>query len=171
MKTNIKKMVKMVTLLVTSLLIAKASADTYTYLFMHVGITVTSQQVIWIYQGQTVPGSTVEPSFTVQQGVYTWYNNTLYLKNTGTADVTVNIIVTEPASTSVFSICKVYVYENFTTPGTWSLLGSLNALTDNNALNDQLLKGNGGYFKFDFEIQTKTDAQTGNYGFEITVVY
>jgi hypothetical protein len=170
MKTNIKKMVKLVTLLVTSLLIAKASADTYTYLFMRVGITVTSQQVIWIYQGQTVAGSTVEPSFTVQQGVYTWYNNTLYLKNTGSTNVTVNIIVTNPP-TDVFSICKVYVYENFTTPGTWTFLGTLDALNENDALNNQLLKANGGYFKFDFEIQTKTDAQTGNYSFEITVVY
>jgi len=171
MKTNIKKMVKLVTLLVTSLLIAKASADTYTYLFMRVGITVTSQQVIWIYEGQTVAGSTVEPSFMVQQGVYTWYNDTLYLKNTGSTNVTVNIIVTNPAPTNVFSICKVYVYENFTTPGTWTFLDTLDALTENDALNNQLLKANGGYFKFDFEIQTRTDASTGDYDFEITVVY
>ncbi|MEM3617229.1 MAG: hypothetical protein QXK47_05420 [Candidatus Bathyarchaeia archaeon] len=171
MKINYKKMVKLATLLVTSLLIAKASADTYTYLFMHAGITVTSQQVVWIYGGQIISGSTVTPSFTVQQGVYTWYNNTLHLKNTGGTNVTVNITVTSQASSSVFDICKVYVYENFTTPGTWTFVGTLNALTLGDVLNNKLLKANGGYFKFDFEIQAKTTATPGTYNFEITVVY
>ncbi|MEM1564296.1 MAG: hypothetical protein QW161_06475 [Candidatus Bathyarchaeia archaeon] len=170
MKTNYKKMVKLAVLLVTSLLIAKASADTYTYLFMRVGITVTSQQVIWIYNGQIISGSTVTPSFSVQQGLYTWHNNTLYLKNTGGTNVNVNITVTEPAQSNVFDICKVYVYENFTTPGTWSLVGTLNAI-EYGTLSNKLLKANGGYFKFDFEIQAKTTATPDTYNFEITVVY
>jgi len=170
MKTNPKKIVKLATLLVTSLLIAKASADTYTYLFMGVGITVTSQQVVWIREGQTISGSTVNMSFTVQQGVYTWYNDTLYLKNTGTTNITANITVTIPASSSKFDTCNVYVYENFTTPGTWTLVGTLNALAQDASLLDKQLNGNNGYFKFDFEIQaTTTASDTDN--FEITVVY
>ncbi|MEM3464722.1 MAG: hypothetical protein QXL91_07640, partial [Candidatus Bathyarchaeia archaeon] len=117
MKTNIKKSLKLITLLITSLLIATASAYTYTYLFMGVGITVTSQQIVWIKEGSVVSGGTVNMSFTVQQGVYTWYNETLYLKNTG-SNTNVNITVTNPASSSVFDICKVYVYENFTVQDT-----------------------------------------------------
>ncbi|MGC8896056.1 MAG: hypothetical protein ACP5LB_04715 [Candidatus Bathyarchaeia archaeon] len=166
MKTNIKKSLKLLTLLITSLLIATASAYTYTYLFMGVGITVTSQQIVWIKDGSIVPGGTVNMTFTVQQGVYTWFNETLYLKNTG-ATTNVNITVTDPASTSVFDTCNVYVYENSTVPGTWTTVGTLDALTSASLLNKSL----NSYFRFDFEIKAKSDAVPGNYGFEITVAY
>jgi hypothetical protein len=167
MKINIRKSLKLLTLLITSLLIATASAYTYTYLFMGVGITVTSQQIVWIKDGSTVSGGTVNMTFTVQQGVYTWFNETLYLKNTGTAK-NVNITVTNPASTSVFDICKVYVYDNFTGSGTWTLVGTLDALTSDSLLNKSLNAD--GYFRFDFEIKAKSTA-SGSDNFEITVVY
>jgi hypothetical protein len=167
MRTSIKKSLKLLTLLITSSLIATASAYTYTYLFMGVGITVTSQQIVWIKYGSIVPGGTVNMTFTVQQGVYTWFNETLYLKNTDT-DTNVNITVTDPASTAVFDICNVYVYENSTDPGKWTLVGTLDALTSDSLLNKSLDLN--GYFRFDFEIQAKSTA-SGSDNFEITVAY
>lgn len=168
MKTNYKKIVKLATLLLTSILIAKASADAYTYLFMKVGITITSQEVFWIRQGQIIDGSTVTLSFTVQDGVYTWHNNTLYLKNIG-SDIQIGLKVTKAISGQLFDICKVHVYENSTEPGVWKPVGILNALNLNDGLEDKTLKGNG-YFKFNFEIQAKPNV-TGNSDFEITVLH
>jgi len=167
MKTNIKKVLKLVTLLVTSIIIATASAQVYTYMYLRGSITVGTQKIVWIKEGQEVSGDTVQMSFNVEPGVTRTFNDTLYLKNKDTTDHTVNITVTDSVGPN-FETCKVYVYENFTQSGSWNLVGTLDLKTLNDALTNKPLES-GGYYKFDFEIRATSTGSDND--FELMVIY
>ena len=164
---NIKKALKLVTLLVTSILIATASAQVYTYMYLRGSITVGTQKIVWIMEGQEVSGDTVQMSFNVEPNVTKTFNGTLYLKNKDTDDHTVNITVTDKVG-SHFETCKVYVYENFTQNGSWTLIGTLDLKTLNDALTNKTLKADG-YYKFDFEIKATSNGTDND--FELMVIY
>ena len=164
---NIKKALKLVTLLVTSILIATASAQVYTYMYLRGSITVGTQKIVWIKEGQEVSGDTVQMSFNVEPGVTRTFNDTLYLKNKDENNHTVNITVTDPVG-SHFETCKVYVYENFTQNGSWTLIGTLDLKTLNDALTNNPLDS-GDYYRFDFEIRATSTGS--NNDFELTVIY
>jgi hypothetical protein len=167
MKTNIKKSIKLVTLLVTSILIATASAQTYTYMYLSGSITVGAQKIVWIKEGQEVSGDTVQMSFTVEPGVTRTFNDMLYLKNKDETGHTVNITVTNTVG-SHFETCTVYVYENFTQSGSWTLVGTLDLKNSNSALTNKQLNS-ASYFKFDFEIRATSTGSDND--FELMVIY
>jgi hypothetical protein len=166
MKTNIKKSLKLMTLLVTSILIAAASAQTYTYMYLQGSIVVETQKIVWIKEGQEVSGDTVQMSFTVEPNFTRTFNDTLYLTNKDITNHNVNITVTDTVG-SHFETCTVYVYENFTQSGSWTLVGTLDLKNSNSALTKQL--NSAGYFKFDFEIRATSTGSDNS--FELMVIY
>lgn len=63
MKLNYKKSLKLITLLITSLIIATVSAQIYSYMYIEGSGTITSQELGWVL-GSTAPtGATVEGSY------------------------------------------------------------------------------------------------------------
>jgi len=63
MKINYKKVLKLVTLLITSMLIAVVSAQVYSYMYIEGSGTITSQELGWEL-GTTAPsGSKIEGSY------------------------------------------------------------------------------------------------------------
>lgn len=59
MKINYKKSLKLVTLLITSLLIATVSAEVYRYMYIYGTITVGSPKLIWL-EGEDVTAVIVD---------------------------------------------------------------------------------------------------------------
>jgi hypothetical protein len=169
MKTNTKKILKLTTLLVTSLIIATASATTYNYLYLQGTVTVGSQKIVWIKTDTgEVAGDTVTITLPVESDIPISFNDTLYLKNKDTAGHNMTIKVTSAVS-SGFSYLYVHIYENFTNPGTWQLVDTLDVKTLNDEYstytdNEPLQAG--GYYKLDFEIKTTAGAT-----FTIKVTY
>ncbi|MGB9676402.1 MAG: hypothetical protein ACPL0C_04370 [Candidatus Bathyarchaeales archaeon] len=169
MKTNIKKILKLATLLATSLLIATASATTYNYLYLQGTVTIGSQKIVWIKTATgEVTGDTVTITLQVESDIPASFNDTLYLKNKDNADHNMTIKVTSAVS-SGFSYFYIYIYENFTNPGTWQLVDTLDVKTLNDEYstytNNKPLQADS-YYKLDFEIKTTSGAT-----FTIKVTY
>ena len=162
---NYKKLIKLSVLLITSLLIAKASADAVSYLYLYGNVTVASTQaLVWIKDGSVQYGDSVTMDLNVQPNVTTHTTDRLYLKNQDGADHSVNVTVT--SAITGFTKCNVHIYENSTSPGTWTLVTTLDATTIGSSYSGTLPAGN--YYKFDFEI---TAPSSGSGSFTIKVEY
>lgn len=135
MKINYKKIVKFTTLLIVSLLIATVSAEVYRYMYMEGTISVTGAKLVWIEGADvdsTISGSTVTFTLNVEEGTPINFTEAVFLKNTNaTGSFNYNITITQALSSSDFNIGKMYVYENYSTPSTWTYNFTLD-LTDAN---------------------------------------
>lgn len=169
MKTNHKKLLKFVTLLATSLLIASVSAQVYTFMYLQGTIQVGSQKIVWIKEGVgEISGDTVDMSFTVEPEVTRTFNDMLYLKNKDTSSHTIVSVKVTDAVGSNFEICKAYVYENSTQSGTWTLVGTLDLTSTSSEITSKTLEA-GGYYKFNFEIRATSSGNDNS--FTIKVIY
>ena len=162
---NYKKLIKISVLLITSLLIAKASADAVSYLYLYGNVTVAgTQALVWIKDGDVQYGDSVTMNLNVQPNVTTNITDSLYLKNQDGESHSVNITVT--SAITGFTKCDVHIYENSTVSGTWTLVTTLDATTIGSSYSGTLPAG--GYYKFDFEI---TAPSSGSGSFTIKVEY
>jgi len=162
---NYKKLIKLSVLLITSLLIAKASADAVSYLYLYGNVTVASTQaLVWIKDGSVQSGDSVTMDLTVQPDVTTNITDRLYLKNQDSASHSVTITVT--SAITGFTKCNVHIYENFTSPGEWNFVTTLDATVIGSSYSGTLQAG--GYYKFDFEV---TAPSSGSGSFTIKVEY
>jgi hypothetical protein len=119
MKPNYKKSLKLLTLLITSVIIATVAADTYYELFMYgSGITITDNRVILVAGTDTPTISTngVENSgttvtfdkITIAKGEMLTYDETVKIQNN--AGETRNIVLDVTSLTGPFSANFEYVY-------------------------------------------------------------
>ena len=179
MNAKYKKSLKIVTLLLSAIIIASVSAATYSYMYIDGSVTVGTAQLIWI-EGDDAPGDidvtggTVTMDLHVQPGINQNFTEALFLKNQDAADHNLTITVTSELSSSDFNIATAYIYENATVPGTWTSLDTLSLTT----LNDQYSSYTGntplvsdGYYRFTFEIQADAAITPGTYSFDLQVVY
>jgi hypothetical protein len=131
-------------------------------------ITIGSQKVVWIKEGTEISGDTVEMSFNVEPNLTKTFNETLYLKNKDSSNHNIISIKVTDSVGSHFGICKVYIYENFTQSGQWTLVGTLDIKSTSSEISNKTLVTNG-YYKFDFEIRATTTGSDN--GFTIKVTY
>lgn len=168
MKTNIKKALKLTTLLMTSILIATASAQVYTFMFLQGTITIGTQKIVWIKGNQEVSGDSVSINLdNVEPGKTMSFNDTAYLKNKDTAAHTIVSIEVTDAVGSHFEICKAYIYENFTESGQWTLVGVLDLKDMTSKITGKTLNA-GGYYKFDFEIRASSSGSDNMFTIKVT---
>ena len=170
MKTNYKKIAKLLTLLVTSLLIATASVQAYQALmYMQGTIIIGTRTLVWIINGVVDPDDTATITITnVQPNVTMSFNNTAYLKNIGSSNCNITSIKVIDEVSSDFEICKLYVYSNYT--GSFSLVGTLNLEELNNAITPNIIIEPNECLKFDLEVRV-TSATVNNNDFRIQVTY
>ncbi len=130
MKINYKKSLKLITLLITSLLIATASATVYRYMYIEGTITVGGIKLMWV-KGADVPdativGGTATVSLNVENNTAVNFTEALFLKNNDTASTYYyNITVTDPLTVTYFETAKLHIYENYTVEGTWTYLNTV----------------------------------------------
>ena len=173
MNINYKKMAKIVTLVITAIIIGTVSATTYTYMYLNGSVTIGGTKLVWI-PGADAPGdismagSTVTMDLDVQNGTSQTFTNALYLKNQDTASHALNVTVTTALLTADFDTANAIIYENTTTPGVWTAVGTLTLTTASSQVSGTLT--NGCYYRFSFEIQAKSGA-TGTKPFVLQVSY
>ena len=119
---------------------------------------------MWIKDGSVQSGDSVTMDLTVQPDVTTNITDRLYLKNQDSASHSVTITVT--SAITGFTKCNVHIYENFTSPGEWNFVTTLDATVIGSSYSGTLQAG--GYYKFDFEI---TAPSSGSGSFTIKVEY
>jgi hypothetical protein len=172
MKMNSKKILKFVTLLITSMLIATVSATTYRYMYIDGSIIVSSAKILWI-KGSDVPDSTISGStaivnLNVEQGTPLNFTEALFLKNandTGSFDY--NITITQPLSASDFERAKMHIYENYTVSGTWTYIDTMDLTNANDFRDGSLAYGN--YLRMTIEVNATIASGTRN--FDVQVQY
>jgi hypothetical protein len=173
MKINYKKSLKFVTLLLTAIIIGAVSATTYRYMYIQGSITVSSAKLIWL-AGADVPntnitGSTASQAVSIEQGTPLNFTEALFLKNTNsTGSFSYNITITTPLSSSDFERAKMHVYENYTVPGSWSYLSTLDLTSSNSFYYNSALSA-GNYLRMTLELNATI--ATGTRSFVVQVQY
>lgn len=175
MNKNPRKAIKFILLLLSSLLIAIASAQVYSYMYIDGSITIGTAKLVWI-EGSDAPsdtsivGSTVTMDLDVEPGTPKNFTECLFLKNQDTVAHNLTINVTTAVSSSDFTECKMHIYENST--GSWTYVDTLDLTTTDSyetyTTNDPL--GAGEYYRFTFEVAAQSSA-TGTKNFDIEVRY
>ena len=167
MKTNIKKTLKLIILLISSLLIATASATVYRYMELQGTIIVGSPKLVWI-EGSgidtTIIGNTTAIiSLNVENNTAINFTQAIFLKNVNdTVSFNYNITVTSALSTSQFEEAKIHIYDNSTS----TYLGTIN-LTDSTSYFDGTLSANNS-LRMTIEVKA---IQEGSGNFIIQVEY
>ncbi|MEM3770610.1 MAG: hypothetical protein QXZ51_05200 [Candidatus Bathyarchaeia archaeon] len=170
MKTNYKKLIKFVTLLVASLLIATASAAYYRYMYISGSVTIGAGGLVWVKgveQAGTVSisGSTATVSFSLNNGTTNDITRHLYLKNLDNANHSIIINVTDAADSTYYTTFEVRIYNN----ATGASITTLNALSTSSSYSGTITAN--AVWHITFYIVTKPDAQVSNDPFAVQFRY
>jgi hypothetical protein len=171
MNVKYKKSLKILSLLVTAIIIGTVSATTYMYMYMNGSVIIGTQQLVWLAGadtpvGTTIAGGTVSLPLSVQPGVDQNFTEALFLKNNDAAGHSLTINVTTALLSADFDTANAYIYTN--SSGSWAYVDTLSLMTLSDGYSGTLNAGN--YYRFTFEIQAKTSA-SGTKSFVLLVTY
>jgi hypothetical protein len=167
MNVKYKKSLKLVTLLITALLIATASAQVYRYMYISGTVTVGSAILTW-GAGSVTPsivGTTASITLNVEEDVPINFTDALYITNTDAVnayDYTISVLTA--ISGSDFSVAKIHVYE--TDEATGPYVDTLDLTSTSNSVAGTLAAD--GVLSLTIEVQAST--ATGG-SFQVQVEY
>jgi hypothetical protein len=167
-----KKILKFVSLTIMALLIATASAYTYTYMSITGSVTIGTAKLIWASgadtpAGTTIVGGIVTMNLDVQPGVTQNFTECLFLKNNDTSTHGLNVTITTALSGTDFDSAEIHFYTNAT--GSWEYSGtSLDMTSTAGQLTGSLIAD--AAYRLTFEI-TADAAASGSKGFVVQVTY
>jgi len=172
MKLNYKKSLKLITLIITSLLIATASASYYRYLYIQGTVVITSGGLTWVKGVETagtvdVYGSTATVSLSVNNGTTNNITNHLYLKNLDSGGHDITIDITDAADSELYEAngFSITIYDNST--GTFIAL--LNVLSTSSSYSGTITGD--AVWHITFQIITKPNAETPGDAFAVQFTY
>jgi len=121
MKLNYKKSLKLITLLITSLLIATVSAQAYRFLYIEGTVSISTTGLKWVEGDSggsdvTITGSTAAVTLSISNGTTANFTHYLYLENLDASDYTLIINITSAASSSLYESngFNMTIYNNST---------------------------------------------------------
>ncbi len=175
MKINYKKSLKLITLLITSLLIATVSAQSYRFLYIEGSVSIsTTTGLIWVEGDSgdtgdsdvTITGSTAAVTLAISNGTIANFTHYLYLKNLDGSGHTLMINITDAASTSLYETngFNMTIYNN----STGAYIDSLDVLSTASYYSGTVDASV--VWHVTFEIATQTDA-TGSDNFNVQFRY
>jgi len=172
MNAKYKKSLKIVTLLITAIIIGTVSAATYSYMYITGSVTIGTQQLIWA-KGEDAPsdasisGGTVTMDLDVQPGVIQNFTECLFLKNNDTSTHSLNVTITTALSGTDFDSAKIYFYDNATS--SWAYSGTTLDMTSTAGQLTGSLDADVAY-RLTFEIKAKAGT-SGLKSFVLQVTY
>jgi len=170
MKTNYKKILKMSILLISSILIATASAQYYRYVTISGSISISPGGLAWVKGVEeagtiTITGSTAEISFSLNNGTTNDITRHLYLKNLDTSNHSIVINVTDAANSAYYTTFEIRIYNN----STGGSITTLNALSTSSSYSGTITGQ--AVWHITFYIVTKQDASVQNDSFAVQFRY
>jgi hypothetical protein len=170
MNAKYKKSLKIVTLLITAILIATASAQIYSYMYIHGSATISGSELVWTLgenapTGADITGHTVnDMNFSVPQNTFKNFTDALEITNNNATSITFGLAAdVTGGSTADFTTLDLVVYDSAGT------IDSLYVLTEGTATGISIDASETLYIRF--EIDPLTDATTGDVAFTITLTY
>ncbi len=173
MKPNIKRILKFATLLLSSLLIATASAAVVRYMEIQGTVTVGALKLIWIDGADadaTIVGSTATFSLNVENNTLVTFTEAILLKNNVTdgTSYNYNVSITDALNSSYFEVANLKLYLG--NPGNWSiLLDTLNLNSTSSMYQSTAPLLQGEYIRFTIEIKAVQDGASDT--FTVQVAY
>jgi hypothetical protein len=171
MKINYKKSLKFVTLLLSSLLIATASAGIVRYMEIHGTVSIGAGGLAWVKgvdeEGITVTidGQIATVSLSLNNGTAYNVTNHLYLRNLdNNKNYSVTIEVTDPANSTLYDTFNIVIYHNTTN----AEIASLDALLQDSKTGTIY---EGEVWHITFYIETKPGASTAGDSFTVKFTY
>jgi hypothetical protein len=166
MNAKYKKSLKIVTLLITALLIATASAQVYRYMYLNGTVTVGSAILTWGAGSVTpsVDGTTATITLNVEEDVPISFIDALTITNTDSGnayDYTISVLTA--ISDTDFDVANILVY---ITDHTGTYVGTLDLKSSSSSVTGTLAAS--GVLSLTIEIQASTT--TGG-SFQIEVEY
>jgi hypothetical protein len=171
MKTNYKKSLKMSILLVSSLLIASASASYYRYLYISGTVTISAGGLAFVKGVEEagtveIDGSTATIALSLNNGTTNNITRHLYLKNLdNNKNYSVTINITDTADSTYYTTFNVIIYDN----STGESIATLNALSTSSS-GPKTITGNQ-VWHITFYIVTKPDVTVTDDTFAIQFTY
>ena len=172
MHVNYKKTAKFLFLILTSVIIAAVSAETYRYMYIDGSITVGSAKMIWALgadapAGSSVSGSEATVDMSVEQGTPVNFTECLFLKNdNATGQFSLNITVSTAVLGADFTKAQMHIYQNSST--NWVYVDTIDLTNSTDIYSGTLNAQN--FLRMTFEVEATTGA-SGNKPFDIEVVY
>jgi hypothetical protein len=167
MNAKYKKSLKIVTLLITALLIATASAEVYRYMYLSGSVTVGSAILTWGAGSVTpsVVGTTATISLNVEEEVPISFIDALTITNTDSVNAyDYTISVSTAISDTDFDVANILVYE---TDHTGTLIGTVDLTSSSSSVSDTLAAS--GVLSLTIEITANSGVSSGS--FEVEVEY
>ncbi|MEM2118219.1 MAG: hypothetical protein QW386_04290 [Candidatus Bathyarchaeia archaeon] len=170
MKMNYKKAAKIITLLVTSILIATVSAQIYGYMYIEGSGTITSQELSW-QLGSTAPsGATVQGVYvknlnlSIPMNTPKNFTDCLRLVNNNNTEITFSLEVTSVGDATNFTTFDLVLYN-----AAGARLATLNCKTTDIKTGLTIPALTTLYIRF--EVTPTTDAESGYLYFTVKVTY
>jgi hypothetical protein len=168
MNAKYKKSLKIVTLLITALLIATASAQVYRYMYISGTVTVGSAILTWGVGSVTpsVVGTTASITLNVEEEVPINFTDALYITNTDAVngyDYTISILTA--ISGTDFSVANIHVYE--TDEATGPYVDTLDLTSSSDSVTGTLAAS--GVLSLTIEIEANSGVSSGS--FQVQVQY
>jgi hypothetical protein len=171
MNVKFKKSLKIVTLLVTALVIATASAQVYSYMYIKGSASITTGGLSWAKgasapAGATVNGYTVNNlNFSVPENTFQNFTDSLELTNHDATSHTFDLATTITAGSAAdFTTFDMIVYN-----AAGARLGTVNIKTAGSATGIAIAASTTLYVRF--EIDPVTDTSSGYLAFTIQLTY
>jgi len=124
MNVKYKKSLKIVTLLITAILIATASAQVYRYMYISGTVTISSTGLKWVLgeeapAGSSITGSTVTLSLPISNGTLANFTHVLYLQNLDASAHSLTIDITDAANPSLYETNGFNMTLSYNSTGTF----------------------------------------------------
>ena len=171
MKPNIKRILKFATLLLSSLLIATASAAVVRYMEIQGTVNVGTLKLIWIDGADadaTIVGSLATFSLNVENNTLVTFTEAILLKNNVTdgTSYNYNVSITDALNSSYFEVANLKLYTNGS--GSWSPLGTLNLNSTSSMYQSTAPLLQGEYIRFTIEIKAVQDGASDTFTVQVT---
>jgi hypothetical protein len=172
MKINYKKSLKLITLLISSMLIATVSAQYYRFLYIEGSVTISTTGLTWVKGEQagtnvSISGTTATVSLSLSNGTTTNITNYLYLKNLDGTSHSITINITDAANSGLYETLgfNITIYDNSTS----DYIGSLNVLSTTSYYSD-IIDANA-VWHITFQIATRPESSGQSDDFAVQFRY
>ena len=170
MKLNTKKLAKIITLAITSMLIATVSAASYKYMYLDGGIIIGGATMAWYSGGDgdtSISGKIATVNLEVEQGVPNEFPEVLFLENlNATGSYNINITINTVVLGADFDECSMHIYTNASS--SWVFVNTID-LTDSADFYSGTLDA-GDFLRMSFDVNATASA-SGTKDFDVQFRY
>jgi hypothetical protein len=172
MKLNYKKSLKLITLLITSLLIATVSAQAYRYLYIEGSVSISETGLKWVKGDKagssiTITGSSAAVSLSVSNGTTSNFTDYLYLRNLDASNHSLLISITNDATAGYYESngFNLTIYNN----STGAYITQLNILSTSSSYSGNITESV--YWHITFEVATASGSAGNSDDFAVQFRY